>query len=155
MIWSRSFSENAAIFDVIRQAAQARGVEVFPKAGGRARPRVCLRLLQRRGRAGSYFHYRQFDVIRQAAQARGVEVFPKDLEGVQEDGGLMSYGPDLGESYRGTAALADKVLKGVHPADLPVEEPTQFSLCINLKTAKALGLTIPPMFLARADQVIE
>ena len=67
----------------------------------------------------------------------------------------MSYGPDLGESYRGTAALADKVLKGAHPADLPVEEPTQFSLCINLKTAKALGLTIPPMFLARADQVIE
>jgi ABC-type uncharacterized transport system substrate-binding protein len=75
-----------------------------------------------------------------------VEVFPKELEGVQEDGGLMSYGPDLGESYRGTAALADKVLKGAHPANLPVEEPTQFSLCINLKTAKALGLTIPPMF---------
>ena len=67
----------------------------------------------------------------------------------------MSYGPDLGESYRRTAALADQVLKGALPADLPVEEPTQFPLCINLKTANALGLTIPPMFLARADRVIE
>ena len=69
-----------------------------------------------------------------------------------EDGGLLSYGPDLGENYRRTAALTDRVLKGARPADLPVEEPTQFSLYINLRTAKALGLEIPSMLLARADR---
>jgi putative ABC transport system substrate-binding protein len=72
-----------------------------------------------------------------------------------EDGGFMSYGPDLSESYRRAAALADRILKGSSPADLPVEEPTQFSLGINLATAKALGVMIPPMLLARADLVVE
>ena len=67
----------------------------------------------------------------------------------------MSYGPDLGENYRRTAALTDRVLKGARPADLPVEEPTQFSLYINLKTAKALNLTIPESLVARADEIIE
>jgi putative tryptophan/tyrosine transport system substrate-binding protein len=71
------------------------------------------------------------------------------------DGGLMSYGPDVNESFARVAALVDRILKGVKSAELPFEQPTLFRFALNLKTAKALGLSVPPTLLALADEVIE
>ena len=70
-------------------------------------------------------------------------------------GGLLYYGPKAGQAIATAAALVDKILRGAKPADLPIEQPTRFELVMNLKTAKALGLTIPPSVLARADEIIQ
>ena len=71
------------------------------------------------------------------------------------DGGLLSYGPDYGDLFRRAANYVDRILRGAKPAELPVQLPTKFEMVLNLKTAKALGLTVPPSILPRADEVIE
>jgi putative ABC transport system substrate-binding protein len=160
VIWSRAFPENAAIFEAIRQSAQARGVEVFSREmegaqdlapafdyakGSGAQALVFLTDNSMFGRR------KEIAALALSHGLPSIHSFAPEAE----DGGLMSYGPDLAENYRRAAALTDRVLKGARPADLPVEEPTHFTLCVNLKTAKALGLNISPTLLARADEVIE
>jgi putative ABC transport system substrate-binding protein len=92
-------------------------------------------------------------VIEFAATHRLPTIF--EAEGHVHDGGLMSYGPDQSEIFDRAASLIERILKGAKPAELPLEQPTRFRFVINLKTAAALGLTIPPTLLARADEVIE
>jgi putative tryptophan/tyrosine transport system substrate-binding protein len=92
-------------------------------------------------------------IISLAARYRLPAVYP--FRPFAESGGLISYGPDLVDQFRHAAGYVDRVLKGAKPNDLPVQGPTKFELVINLKTAKELGLTVPPSLLARADEVIE
>jgi putative tryptophan/tyrosine transport system substrate-binding protein len=92
-------------------------------------------------------------IIARSSAARLAAMFPE--RSFVEAGGLLSYSASLPDLYRRAAVYVDKILKGTKPTDLPVEQPTTFELVINLKTAKALGLEIPPMILARVDEVIE
>ena len=92
-------------------------------------------------------------IIKLAAQHRLPAVYPLHI--FAADGGLISYGPDTADGFRQAASYVDRILKGEKPADLPVQAPTKYELVVNLKTANALGLTIPPTVLARADKVID
>jgi putative ABC transport system substrate-binding protein len=100
----------------------------------------------------SMFYAERGRIAELAAQNRVPAIYgPREFA---EAGGLIAYGTDVRESFRRAATYVDKILKGAKPADLPVEQPTKFELLINLKTAKALGLTLPQQLLSRADEVI-
>jgi putative ABC transport system substrate-binding protein len=92
-------------------------------------------------------------IIELAAKQRHPAVYP--LRAFAIDGGLLSYGVNVQDQARQSAFYIDRILKGARPGDLPVQAPTKFQLVVNSKTAKALGLTVPPTLLARADEVIE
>jgi len=102
---------------------------------------------------GSFFWANQRKIIDLAAKEHLPAIYWDRI--FAESGGLMSYGSDYADMYRRAAIYVDKILRGAKPADLPIEQPTKFELVINLKTAKTLGLTIPPSLLGRADEVIQ
>ena len=140
----------ARVLGLRLQFIEARGPEDFDRAFSdmtRARAGALTVL------GGSMFFSQRRRLVDLAAKNRLPAVY-QWREGV-DAGGLMAYGPSVPDLFRRAATYVDKILKGAKPGDLPVEQPTKFELVINLKTAKALGLTIPPSLLQRADQVIE
>jgi putative ABC transport system substrate-binding protein len=144
----------------IREAAQTLGLTV-QLAGASSPgefPAALARLLEQRAEAlmvleGFLNSDNRGEVVAFAARNRIPIV--SGMGPYTRAGGLMSYSPNVLDMYRRAATYVDKILKGAKPADLPIEQPTKFELVVNLKTAKALGLTIPPSVLARADEVIE
>src|SRR5262245_11256762 len=147
-------------FAVIQSVASAVGVEVSPvnvHDAGEIEHRVAAFARSPNGglvvtSSALAVRHREL-IIRLAAQYKLPAVYYRRL--FVNDGGLISYGHDLFDQYRRAAGYVDRILKGEKPADLPVQAPTKYELVINLKTAKALGLEIPPTLLARADEVIE
>jgi putative tryptophan/tyrosine transport system substrate-binding protein len=158
--WSRQLSESIGFLESIRSVAAPRGMEVFSReilgvedlapafadatrAGAQAALVMPDNLL--------FGHRKRVAELALAHRLPTMHTFAPEVR----DGGLMSYGPSIGENYRRAAALADRILKGARPSELPVEQPTTFELVVNLKTAQALGLTIPEPFLLRVDEVVE
>jgi putative tryptophan/tyrosine transport system substrate-binding protein len=160
VFWNPSFPGHADALENTRLSALSRGIEIFSRELNgledlepafddaiRAKAQAAVFM------ADNVMFGNRKRVAEVALRQRlpTIHSFPSEVE----DGGLMFYGPSNGENYRRAAALTERILKGRRPGELPVERPTKFELIINLKTARALGLTISETFLLRADQVIE
>jgi putative ABC transport system substrate-binding protein len=155
-----TIASGAGQFGAIQSVAPSMGVELSPIGVGDARDieRAITAFARGPNRGliatGSVLATRHRElIIALAAQHKLPAVYFERLFVIS--GGLISYGPDRIDPYRRAAGYVDRILKGEKPADLPVQAPTKYELVINLKTAKALGLTVPPTLLARADEVIE
>ena len=159
VLWS-PHPEAAVFLENVRRSGLARGIEIFsrelrdledlPTAFGDAR-RDGAQAVIFMGSNLTFGYRKEIAELEIANHLPSIHSFAVEVA----DGSLMSYGPDMAESYRRAAALADRILKGARPADLPVEDPTRFTLAVNLKTAKALGIALPQLILAQADELIE
>jgi putative ABC transport system substrate-binding protein len=160
VLWNPSFPGHADALENIRASALARGIEIFSRElkGLEDLESAFDDAVRAKAQAGIFMADNvMFGNRKRVAELAlkyhlpTIHSFPPEVR----DGGLMFYGPSNEENYQRSAALADRILKGARPSELPVEQPTKFQLIINLKTAKALNLTIPESFLLRADEVIE
>jgi len=160
VLWDHQSSSSEASFRILQQASRQLGLRL-QDAGIRGVPELqgVLRGVAKGG-AGALLVID--DLVISSLRTRILDFAARNrlpviarYKDFAEDGGLIAYGPKVPDMYRRAATLVDKILKGAKPADLPVEEPTRFELVVNLKTAKTLGLTIPPSVLIRADQVIQ
>ena len=160
VIWNPSNPAHPLSFSQLESGARSLQVELQSlEARSPEDLDAALAALARRPPAGLIVYDDQItfvarrQIVAIAAQSRIPAIYGARF--YVDEGGLMSYSADLADLFRRAATYIDKILKGAQPADLPVEQPTKFELAINLKTAKALGLTIPQSVLARADQIIE
>ena len=160
VLWNRASPVEPLGLQALRAAAPAAGMEILSVEVSTADdyPAAFASVASRRAHAlmahGNPVNFKNRQLIADfALRSRLPSIYEERL--FVEAGGLMSYAPSFTDLFRRAATYVDKILKGAKPADLPVEQPTRFELVINLKTAKTLGLTIPPLVLFRADQVIE
>src|ERR1700687_539350 len=160
VLWNPSFPGHADALESIRTSASTRGIEIISRElkGVEDLESAFDDAVRAKAQAAIFMTdntmFGQRKLVAELALTHSLPTIHSFRSEVQ-DGGLMFYGPSDVENYRRAAALADRILRGARPSELPVENPTKFELVINLKTAKALGLTIPESFLLRADQVIE
>jgi putative ABC transport system substrate-binding protein len=160
VLWEPAQYGSSSYWEATQRAAGPLRIALRPSEVRQARDLdVALKRIAREG-ADGVFVFLSSLVVRHAAditafarQHRLPAIYGSRI--FTQEGGLMSYGPDFTDSFRHAATYLDKIFRGATPAALPVEQPTKFELVINLKTAKALGLTIPPAVLARADEVIQ
>jgi putative ABC transport system substrate-binding protein len=148
--WEEATEEAGRTLGVELQVLEVAGPDAFESAFEAA---VTARAEALDVLTSAFFNAHMEKLLELAAKYRLPAMY--SFDGSVHAGGLISYGPSLIDLYRRAATYVDKILKGAKPGDLPVEQPTRFELVINLKIAKALGLTIPPAILARADEVIE
>ncbi|ACA17320.1 protein of unknown function DUF534 [Methylobacterium sp. 4-46] len=160
VLWSPQFQENAALVESILIAGKRFSIEVatIEISGAAGLPAAFDGAVAARAQAVIFItenalfnHRRTIADLALARKLPTIHTFPPEVH----DGGLMSFCPDLRESYHRAAALTDRVLQGALPRDLPVEEPSRFTLCVNMRTAAALGLNVPDSILALADEVID